>query len=103
MKEKDEKSVFELKPNLMIKKKLVFTVKDEDMYKTVHYSPFAVVDAFRSFANASLDYALADNSVKEFIHRTDLHFDLVINEDIYYDALLMFGQMFQTPVVTICK
>lgn len=74
------------------------------MYKIVNqYSPFAVVNAFRSFANASLDYALADENVKEFIHRTDLHFDLVINEDIYYDALLMFGHKFRAPVVTICK
>ncbi|XP_055312528.1 UDP-glucosyltransferase 2-like isoform X2 [Sitodiplosis mosellana] len=77
-------------------------IKDEDIYKVVHYSPFAVVDAFRSFANASLDYALADKNVKKFIHRTDLHFDLVINEDIYYDALLMFGHKFKAPIVTIC-
>lgn len=73
------------------------------MYKTVQYSPFGVVDAFRSFANASLDYALDDKNVKKFIRRTDLHFDLVINEDIYYDALLMFGHKFKAPIVTICK
>lgn len=73
------------------------------MYKVVHYSAFTVVDAFRSFANLSLDHALADKNVQKFIHRTDLHFDLVINEDIYYDALLAFGHKFKCPVVAICK
>lgn len=51
----------------------------------------------------SAGHALNSKSVQEFIKRTDLHFDLVINEEIYHDAFLMFGKKFNAPVVTICE
>lgn len=58
---------------------------------------------FSYFANMSADFALSNKNIQEFIKRTDLHFDLVINEEIYHDVFLMFAKKFNAPVVTICE
>ncbi|XP_055295942.1 UDP-glucosyltransferase 2-like [Sitodiplosis mosellana] len=77
-------------------------IKHEDMFSTVSDSPFKTAAIFPMFANMSTDYALSSKNVQEFIKRTDLYFDLVINEEIYHDVFLMFGKKFNAPVVTIC-
>lgn len=82
---------------------IYFTVKHEDMYTEVSNSPFKTAALLSYFANKSADYALSSKNVQAFINRTDLQFDLVINEDIYHDAFLMFGWKFNAPTVTICK
>lgn len=73
------------------------------MFKQDSFPVFKTVKMFSEFGYISAAYALNDKKVQEFIHRSDLHFDLVINEDILHDAFLMFGHKFQAPVVTICK
>lgn len=54
------------------------------------------------FISNSTKYGLETDNVQNFIHRSDLKFDLVIVEEILHDAFLMFGQKFNAPVVTIC-
>lgn len=49
------------------------------------------------------EYALSTKNVQEFITSEHHQFDLVINEEFFHDAFLMFGYKFQAPVVTICK
>lgn len=60
------------------------------------------VGIFPFFGKVATNHTLSDNKVKELIHRTDLHFDIVVSEEIYHDAYLMFGHKFKAPVVTIC-
>lgn len=38
----------------------------------------------------------------DFMRRKDLHFDLVIHEEVFHDSFLIFGHRFQAPVVSIC-
>lgn len=83
---------------------LHFTVKHEDMFNNMlSESSFEVAHIFPNFGNLSTDYAIRDAKVQNLIHRKDLHFDLIINEDIYQDALLAFGHKFDAPIVGICK
>lgn len=49
------------------------------------------------------NHCLSNSNVQKFLHRNDLHFDLVINEEFFMDSLLMFGQKFNAPLMTICK
>lgn len=66
-------------------------------------SVFIQLPIFPMFGKLSSDHSLNDSKVQEFIHRNDLHFDLVILEEIYHDSWLMFGHKFKAPIVTICK
>lgn len=51
----------------------------------------------------SSEHALNDSKVQQFIHRNDLYFDVVINEDTYHESLMMFGHKFKAPIVTLGK
>lgn len=66
-------------------------------------SAFKNLPIFPKFSKISSEYGLSDRKVKEFIHRTDLHFDLVINEEFFHDSWLMFSHKFKAPIVTICE
>lgn len=60
------------------------------------------VKLYPHIGKISSEYAFSHPKVKEFIHRNDLHFDLVINQELYHDSWLMFGYKFKAPIVTIC-
>lgn len=47
------------------------------------------------------EYGLRDPKVRRLALRTDLHFDLVINEQFFQEAWLMFAYKFNAPIVTI--
>lgn len=73
------------------------------MFKQDSLAVFNTVKIFSDFGYMSSAYALNDKKVHKFIHRNDLHFDLVINEEVFHDAFLMMAYKFKAPVVTICK
>lgn len=62
-----------------------------------------MIERFATIGNISSDYALRNEKVQKIIHSKDLHFDLILNEDIYLDAFLAFGHKFNVPIVGICK
>lgn len=78
-------------------------MKDEDIFQQALESPFRIVEIFPTIGNLSGDHGLRNKNVQELIHSEDLHFDLIINEDIYLDAFLAFGYKFKAPIVGICK
>lgn len=47
------------------------------------------------------DHALKHPNVQRLITSTDQQFDLIIGEQFYQDAFLMFGHKFQVPVINI--
>lgn len=51
----------------------------------------------------TIDYTLSNANVQKLINSENLHFDLVINEEFFHDAFLMFGFKFNAPIVTISK
>lgn len=48
-------------------------------------------------------YDMQSESVQKLIHSTNLHFDVIINEEFFADSFLMFAHKFKSPIVTICK
>lgn len=52
---------------------------------------------------AMAEHCLSNPSVKEFLNRNDLFFDLVINEEFYMESLSMFAFKFNAPLITISK
>lgn len=46
-------------------------------------------------------YILEDRKVQELIGRDDLHFDLILAEQFYQEAMLMFAHKFNAPIVTM--
>lgn len=79
-------------------------VSQEQIYSTMaHASSFWTATAFPIFGYLSADFAMNNKNVQKLIHSDDIHFDLVINEEIYHDSFLMFGHKFNAPMVTICK
>lgn len=78
-------------------------VNDEELFKTRKSTQFESLKIFTDFGSSSCAHFLNDKKVQEIIHRNDLHFDLVIHEEVYHDALLMFAHKFGAPLVTICK
>lgn len=55
------------------------------------------------FGYISADHAFGTKNVQDFMKRKDLHFDLIIHEEVFHDSFLIFGHRFQAPVVSICK
>lgn len=49
------------------------------------------------------EYALSTKNVQAFIQSENYQFDIVINEEFFHDAFLMFGHKFKAPTVTICE
>lgn len=64
-------------------------------------SPFWDLFEFPDFLGMIADYSLSSKNVQEFVKRTDLHFDLVINEEFFMESFLMFAHKYKTPLVTI--
>lgn len=56
-----------------------------------------------TIADTTTTYALQHPNVQKLIHSTDLEFDLVIGEQFYQEAFLMFGHKFNAPIITISK
>lgn len=75
----------------------------EDMFGQVMNFPFKTLPSVTMIGNKSADHALRHHKVQELIHSTKLHFDLVINEEVYHDVFLAFGHKFNAPVITMCK
>lgn len=67
-------------------------------------SPFGNIDDLRSFPEAWNKHNLESASVQRLINSTNLHFDVIINEEFFGDSLLMFAHKFNyAPTVTICE
>lgn len=65
--------------------------------------PFSQLFMLAFFPVMTADHALSSQNVKDFINSNNYQFDIVINEEFFHDAFLMFGHKFQAPTVTICE
>lgn len=61
--------------------------------------------AFSLIGYGTTEYALKHPNVQQFLHTKShhQHYDLVLVEEFYQDALLMLSHQFQAPIVSICK
>lgn len=60
-------------------------------------------EAYRTIGYSTTEYALQHANVQQILHAEDKHYDLILTEQYYQDALLMFGHKFKAPIVSICK
>lgn len=78
-----------------------------ERHKTAfEWTSFSVVDTFwltLTLIKDSNEHGLKNEQVKRFIHRKNLHFDLIVMEETLHDAYLMFAHKFNSPIVTICE
>lgn len=49
------------------------------------------------------EYTLSNPNVQKFIKSTGLHFDVIVAEEFFDDALFMLAHKHKAPVVTISK
>lgn len=73
------------------------------MYKKTEETDFVKVFGFEMLCTPSSEHGLKSSNVQKIIHSKNLHFDLVINEEIFHESWLMFGYKFNAPIVTISK
>lgn len=73
----------------------------EEVIRTAEKSPFVTVFEYGEFCSMSADYALSSKNVQAFMKRSDLKFDLIINEEFFHDSFLMFAHKYNAPIVTI--
>lgn len=74
----------------------------EDMFGNSDESYFSKVMGYERICTPTSEHGLKDPNVQKLIHSDDLHFDLVINEDMFHESWLMFAYKFNAPIVTIC-
>lgn len=48
-------------------------------------------------------HGLKDPKVQKIVHSKDLHFDLVITEQFFQEAWLMFAYKFNAPIISISE
>ncbi|XP_023165177.2 UDP-glucuronosyltransferase 2B13 isoform X2 [Drosophila hydei] len=64
-------------------------------------SDFQNLQLWWKIGELTTEHALQDAQVRRLIDSQDEHFDLVILEQFFHEAFLMFGHKFKCPVVTI--
>lgn len=64
---------------------------------------FDKVQSYERICTPSSDHGLNTANVQKIIHSQNMHFDLVINEDMFHESWLMFAYKFNAPIITICK
>ncbi|XP_031631803.1 UDP-glucuronosyltransferase 1-10-like [Contarinia nasturtii] len=56
---------------------------------------------FTKLGKIRAEHILNSPNVHHFLHRNDLSFDIVINEEFYVESLSMFAYQFNAPLITI--
>lgn len=88
-----------MEENIFIYKSFAATDEDVEWF----HKEYSSIWTSATVAAESAAWGLADMRVEQFIHRTDLHFDLVINDEYYHESWLMFGRKFRAPIITIAS
>lgn len=60
-------------------------------------------EMLRIIGVATTEYALQHPNVQQLLHGENRHYDLILVEQFFQDAFLMFAQKFKAPIVSICK
>lgn len=71
------------------------------MYESKYTSDFTNVQLLNNVGSTCGEYGLKDAKVRKLALSKGLHFDLVISEQFFQEAWLMFAYKFNAPMVTI--
>lgn len=72
-----------------------------EIYESKYSSDFINVQLLSTVGSLCGEYALRDPKVRKLALSKGLHFDLVISEQFFHEAWLMFAHKFNAPIVTI--
>eukprot|EP00099_Drosophila_melanogaster_P005248 NP_001246079.1 uncharacterized protein Dmel_CG10178, isoform B [Drosophila melanogaster] len=73
----------------------------ENIFSMQFVSDFNNLELWWTIGLMTTEHAFKDPKVKKLIESKDDHYDLVIIEQFFHEAFLMFGKRFNCPVVTI--
>lgn len=81
----------------------MFLVKQQEIIDTADGTVFSSIMMLAGISKVKNEYTLANANVQKFIKSTGLHFDVIVAEEFFDDALLMLAHKHKAPVVTISK
>lgn len=78
------------------------SVKVESLYDLTEISIHQMLmDFLFSLGLETAEYGFTRENVKEFILKDESHFDLILAEQFYQEAYLMFAHKYKAPIVTV--
>lgn len=72
-----------------------------DIFNSKYSSDWSNLVLYWKAGLATTQYALENTNVQQFIEQDDTDFDLVISEQFFQEAFLMFAHKYRAPIVTI--
>ncbi|XP_049301320.1 uncharacterized protein LOC125774984 [Anopheles funestus] len=73
-----------------------------DIYESKYNSDLSNLFLYWRVGLSTTQYALEDENVQQFIEQDDTDFDVIISEQFYQEAFLMFAHKYRAPIVTLC-
>uniref|UniRef100_A0A182TRD4 Uncharacterized protein n=1 Tax=Anopheles melas TaxID=34690 RepID=A0A182TRD4_9DIPT len=73
-----------------------------DIYDSKYNSDLNNLFLYWRVGISTTQYALEDENVQQFIEQDDTDFDVIISEQFYQEAFLMFAHKYRAPIVTLC-
>lgn len=66
-------------------------------------SQFDMLFSYWWMGLGSTEHALKSKAVKDFIMNDNTKFDLILNEQFFQEAMLMFTHKYKAPIVTLSE
>uniref|UniRef100_A0A182KAS7 UDP-glycosyltransferases domain-containing protein n=1 Tax=Anopheles christyi TaxID=43041 RepID=A0A182KAS7_9DIPT len=73
-----------------------------DIYDSKYNSDLNNLFLYWRVGLSTTQYALENENVQQFIEQDDTDFDVIISEQFYQEAFLMFAHKYRAPIVTLC-
>ncbi|XP_041775418.1 uncharacterized protein LOC121595468 [Anopheles merus] len=73
-----------------------------DIYDSKYNSDLNNLFLYWRVGISTTQYALENENVQQFIEQDDTDFDVIISEQFYQEAFLMFAHKYRAPIVTLC-
>lgn len=81
----------------------LLSVPVSDIYDSKYNSDLNNLFLYWRVGISTTQYALENENVQQFIEQDDTDFDVIISEQFYQEAFLMFAHKYRAPIVTLCK
>uniref|UniRef100_A0A182PLS9 UDP-glycosyltransferases domain-containing protein n=1 Tax=Anopheles epiroticus TaxID=199890 RepID=A0A182PLS9_9DIPT len=73
-----------------------------DIYDSKYNSDLNNLFLYWRVGLSTTQYALENENVQQFIEQDDTDFDVIVSEQFYQEAFLMFAHKYRAPIVTLC-
>ncbi|ETN60503.1 UDP-glucuronosyltransferase 2B28 [Anopheles darlingi] len=73
-----------------------------DIYESKYNSDLSNLFLYWRIGLSTTQYALENEQVQQFIEQDDTDYDVIVSEQFYQEAFLMFAHKYRAPIVTLC-